>query len=328
MPQWLRWLPWLHWCGAGVRPWPDSAPAIGPAAGQATTTLPAPTAPAAHVQDVGEFAWPAEGCISQPYSEDHPALDIANHTGTPVYAVGDGSVAGSGQDDRHGIHVTLDHAAGYESFYSHLSAAHVETGEHVEKGQEIGLMGSTGLSTGPHLHFEILENGEHRNPTEVLGGGSGKLAPVPPQEHVSTEPADERYAFVWPTSGWLTQGYSDHHYAFDIAAQIGTPVRAAAAGTVKEVDQDDRHGIHITLEHLEGVRDLLLAPGCGRCRGRRADQTGAGDRPGGQYRDSPPVPTSISRSYKTAYPWILRNCCQGDSRLARKQIAGLDMPAQ
>ncbi|MFN2168518.1 MAG: peptidoglycan DD-metalloendopeptidase family protein [Anaerolineae bacterium] len=237
----------------GGPPLPDSVPAVGPVNGQSTTTLPAPTEAAAQGEQVAEFAWPAEGCISQPYSEDHPALDIANRAGTPVYAVGDGSVAQSGQDDLHGIHITLDHKGGYQSFYSHLDAAHVETGERVDKGQEIGLMGNTGLSTGPHLHFEILENGVHRNPMEVLGQVGGEnLAPVPPQEHVSMDPAEAGDAFVWPTTGQVTQGYSDHHDAFDIASLTGAPVWAAASGIVKEVGQDERHGNYIWLEHQEG----------------------------------------------------------------------------
>lgn len=117
----------------------------------------------------GRFVWPTAGHISQTYSDEHHALDIASQAGTPVCAAADGVVILSAQDeDRHGIHPLLDHGDGYTTFYSHLSAAYVEAGEEVKRGQKIGTVGSTGLATGPHLHFEIRQDGEYLNPLEVL----------------------------------------------------------------------------------------------------------------------------------------------------------------
>jgi murein DD-endopeptidase MepM/ murein hydrolase activator NlpD len=106
--------------------------------------------------------------VSQGYSASHPAIDIANYRGTAIYAIADGIVSLSGQNSRDGIHMLLNHGEGYTSFYSHLEVALVKVGEPVEQGQVIGLMGDTGLSTGPHLHFQMRRDGEPINPLEVL----------------------------------------------------------------------------------------------------------------------------------------------------------------
>jgi murein DD-endopeptidase MepM/ murein hydrolase activator NlpD len=117
----------------------------------------------------GGLIWPVSGQVSQVYWPGHRAVDIASQIGTPVYAVADGTVVLSDQDDsRHGIHLLVEHGDGLESFYSHLSAAHVKEGERVTRGQQIGAVGNTGLSTGPHLHFEIRWDGTHLNPFHLL----------------------------------------------------------------------------------------------------------------------------------------------------------------
>jgi murein DD-endopeptidase MepM/ murein hydrolase activator NlpD len=115
--------------------------------------------------------WPTDGHVSQTYWAGHRALDIANQPGAPVYAAGDGIVLLSSEDeDRHGIHLLIDHGDGHTTFYSHLSVVHVKVGEEVKAGQKIGGVGSTGLSTGPHLHFEIRKSGEPVNPLPLMVG--------------------------------------------------------------------------------------------------------------------------------------------------------------
>jgi murein DD-endopeptidase MepM/ murein hydrolase activator NlpD len=122
-----------------------------------------------HIEATGsEFLWPSSGRITQRFSAQHRALDIANCRGTAIYAIADGIVSLSGQNSQDGIHILLDHSGVYTSFYSHLEVALIEIDEPVEQGQVIGLMGDTGLSTGPHLHFQMLQDGEPINPLEVL----------------------------------------------------------------------------------------------------------------------------------------------------------------
>jgi murein DD-endopeptidase MepM/ murein hydrolase activator NlpD len=113
----------------------------------------------------GVFVWPTSGFISQQYWELHRAIDIANAQGTRIVAADSGYVAITGSSDTgYGKYVVIDHGNGFQTLYSHFSIFYVKTGQSVTKGQLIGLMGSTGNSTGPHLHFEIRLNGVQRNP--------------------------------------------------------------------------------------------------------------------------------------------------------------------
>lgn len=98
----------------------------------------------------------------------HAGIDLAGRTGDPVYAAGDGTVEEQRFDKSRGNYVVLAHANGLKSVYMHLKRADVEEGEKVARGETIGLLGSTGRSTGPHLHFEILEDGEAVNPIRYL----------------------------------------------------------------------------------------------------------------------------------------------------------------
>ncbi|MEG0929372.1 M23 family metallopeptidase [Algoriella sp.] len=94
----------------------------------------------------------------------HKGLDFAASTGTPIYATGDGSVKVSEFNSGYGNMVVLKHGNGYESLYAHMSRAKVRSGQNVKRGDVIGYVGSTGLSTGAHLHYEIHKNGETVDP--------------------------------------------------------------------------------------------------------------------------------------------------------------------
>lgn len=98
----------------------------------------------------------------------HRGIDYAASTGTPVYASGDGRVAASGYSRANGNYVYIKHGDRYMTRYLHLHKRVVNSGQRVRQGQTIGTVGSTGLSTGPHLHYEFLVNGVHRNPKDVL----------------------------------------------------------------------------------------------------------------------------------------------------------------
>ena len=118
----------------------------------------------------GQFVWPVGGSISQNYSWYHRAIDIANH-GLPDIVASDGGtiiVAGWPTPWAYGNHIIIDHGNGQQTLYAHLSQIYVSVGQKVARGQTIGKMGSTGRSTGPHLHFEIRTNGSAQNPLSFL----------------------------------------------------------------------------------------------------------------------------------------------------------------
>lgn len=117
----------------------------------------------------GQFTWPTTGIITQYFAWYHPADDIANAAGTPILAADTGRVA-TVQYDNHdyGYHVIINHGNGYSTLYGHMSRIDVSEGQNVTRGQRIGLMGSTGRSTGSHLHFEVRIGGTRINPLTVL----------------------------------------------------------------------------------------------------------------------------------------------------------------
>lgn len=98
----------------------------------------------------------------------HEGLDIANHRGTTVYAPAKGRVSAVGFDKISGRFVRLDHGNGYETRYAHLQKISVAQGQAVERYEDIGTIGSTGRATGDHLHYEILLNGNPRNPETYI----------------------------------------------------------------------------------------------------------------------------------------------------------------
>ncbi len=103
------------------------------------------------------------------YTRAHKGVDFRASTGTPIPAAGAGRVVARGYNRGHGNFVKLRHNGSYETLYAHMSkfAKGVVVGTTVRQGQTIGYVGSTGLSTGPHLHYEIIKNGKHVNPMTV-----------------------------------------------------------------------------------------------------------------------------------------------------------------
>jgi murein DD-endopeptidase MepM/ murein hydrolase activator NlpD len=97
----------------------------------------------------------------------HRGTDYAAPTGTPVYAAGDGRVVEAGYSRSNGNYLFIQHGEGFKTHYLHLNNKRVARGDRVEQGQVIGTVGSTGAATGPHLHYEFLVNGVHRNPRTV-----------------------------------------------------------------------------------------------------------------------------------------------------------------
>lgn len=117
----------------------------------------------------GKFIWPTQGIITQYPVSYHMAVDIANPS-APAVAAGDTGVVAYTGCIRYGYgcHVIINHADGYQTLYAHLSSYNVQIGDQVGRGQVIGRMGSTGRSTGTHLHFEVRKNGVLLNPLSFL----------------------------------------------------------------------------------------------------------------------------------------------------------------
>jgi len=126
----------------------------------------------------GKIIWPARGRISSPFGwrvhpilknrRFHSGIDIAIPSGTPVQAADSGVVLISGWNGGYGYFIAIDHGKGISTAYAHNSRLLVKEGDVVSKGQTIALSGSTGWSTGPHLHFEVRENGTPVNPVTYL----------------------------------------------------------------------------------------------------------------------------------------------------------------
>ncbi|MCX7750425.1 MAG: M23 family metallopeptidase [Candidatus Bipolaricaulota bacterium] len=137
-----------------------------------------PQATAAALGKRGSFAWPLRGEISSPFGPRihpvyrvpsfHAGIDLAVPEGTRVCAAAPGRVVTAGWEGGFGFLVVLDHGNGYETYYGHLSRVLVQVGQYVEIGQVIALSGNTGLSTGPHLHFEVRLDGVAVDPLSLL----------------------------------------------------------------------------------------------------------------------------------------------------------------
>jgi murein DD-endopeptidase MepM/ murein hydrolase activator NlpD len=113
--------------------------------------------------------WPLGGILTQGFWTGHRAIDIGVRLGSAVLASDSGFVVLVANDDYgYGKHVMVNHGNGFETLYAHLSTILVSPGQTISKGQAIGLSGSTGHSTGPHLHFEVRYYGQQLNPLNYL----------------------------------------------------------------------------------------------------------------------------------------------------------------
>ncbi len=116
----------------------------------------------------GKFIWPFSGYITQEFHAKHPGLDIAKPSGD-IWAADKGKVVRAGWwQGGYGNAVQINHGNGYVTTYAHMSSIEVSVGDKVDKGQKIGVVGSTGRSTGPHLHFTIQSEGAYVNPLNYM----------------------------------------------------------------------------------------------------------------------------------------------------------------
>ncbi|MCR9093720.1 MAG: LysM peptidoglycan-binding domain-containing M23 family metallopeptidase [bacterium] len=119
-----------------------------------------------------ELAWPVKGKLSSKFGRrwgrNHEGIDISAPTGTPIVAAEAGRVTFAGRKGAYGKVVIVKHAGRYRTLYAHASKLVVRSGQFVERGQKIAEVGSTGRSTAPHLHFEVVRAGNKQNPLGYL----------------------------------------------------------------------------------------------------------------------------------------------------------------
>jgi murein DD-endopeptidase MepM/ murein hydrolase activator NlpD len=149
---------------------PQGVKPTATAAQRARTTVGVLTPDAGSVSASGAFIWPTSGQISQGYQFYHKAIDISNRGGGSILAADAGVVVTAGWVDNsgYGNRVMIDHGNGYVTLYAHMSVTQVRVGQRVNRGDLLGQMGSTGRSTGVHLHFEIRQGGALLNPLSFL----------------------------------------------------------------------------------------------------------------------------------------------------------------
>lgn len=122
--------------------------------------------------------WPVQGWVSSPFGartspftgkrEFHKGLDISAPSGTPIYAPAKGNVIFTGRDGGYGLSMMVDHGSGIKTRYAHLHSIAIKRGQKVTRGELIAYVGSTGRSTGPHLHYEVRLNGVPVNPMRYV----------------------------------------------------------------------------------------------------------------------------------------------------------------
>ena len=121
---------------------------------------------------VSGLGWPLRGGLNSYYGyrwgSFHTGLDIGGDTGQPFVAAAGGTVSSVGWSGGYGNMILIDHGNGVATRYAHASKVSVSNGQQISKGESIGLVGSTGRSTGPHLHFEVIINGDTVNPLNYL----------------------------------------------------------------------------------------------------------------------------------------------------------------
>lgn len=143
------------------------------------------------------FIWPTQGIISQNFNYNHAGIDIAGSMGTPIYAAAAGQIIDAGWDGFLGNRIKIQHADGTVTVYGHNQRLLVRKGQYVQKGTPIAQMGSTGNSTGPHLHFEVRVGGSNwdwANPREFLP--PLVAGQIPSQKVAINQPQESQAAVV------------------------------------------------------------------------------------------------------------------------------------
>ncbi len=260
-----------------VAPAEDTAPASSPAAPK-TVSAPAPAATGGGCGS-GRIATPVSGTVTGSYGEArsghaHAGEDIAAPSGTPVRAAQCGTVSQAGTESGYGNIVCIQHAGGVSTCYAHLSAIDVSKGANVHVGDVIGKVGCTGSCTGPHLHFEVRENGKATDPapylagSKTIAGGTEAKATTAKPKATTAQPATATTASA-ETAPAQTAAAAAPAEAAPAAAPAETAPAPAPAETAP----------------ARGARRDRPRPGARRSRARRgAGRDGAGGNNTGRVR--------------------------------------------
>jgi murein DD-endopeptidase MepM/ murein hydrolase activator NlpD len=164
----------------------------------------------------------------------HMGTDYAAPIGTPVHAAGDGRVSFRGQQGGYGNALVLSHSNSVSTLYGHMSrfAKDIRVGSHVQQGDIIGYVGMTGLATGPHLHYEYLMNGVHKNPQRVLLPGAEPLS------------ADALIIFRTASAPWLAALSAPQATARSASAQVPAPAASVPATARNSSDAPSRVAVN------------------------------------------------------------------------------------
>jgi murein DD-endopeptidase MepM/ murein hydrolase activator NlpD len=123
-------------------------------------------------QKIEHLQWPMKGRVTSLYGKRwngfHSGIDITGPAGLEIKATAPGFIDATGPAEYYGLVILINHGKGLQTFYAHNSKILVRKGQFVKAGENIALIGSTGLATGRHLHFEVWENGQHVNPLNWL----------------------------------------------------------------------------------------------------------------------------------------------------------------
>lgn len=158
--------------GETEAPAAEAAPApTEEAAPEPVAEEPAPSVPLDDIWVTNEFGWRSNVNPLMPAgaAELHNGIDFGANTGTPVKSFAAGTVTYAEYHQYGGLRVVIDHGNGLETTYNHMNEILVDVGQQVDFNQQIGTVGTTGNSTGPHLHFEMLRDGEYIDPAPLLG---------------------------------------------------------------------------------------------------------------------------------------------------------------
>lgn len=187
----------------------------------------------------------------------HAGVDFLARMGSDVYATAAGTIKEVAENNGRGKFIVIEHANGYLTSYSNLSLQSVKAGESIKKGQKIGESGNSGLSTGPHLHYEVRIDNKPVDPVDYLP--SALLGQFEENDVPSTHPLGDN-----KIKATATYGYKYHpvleikrlHAGLDFQVATSSPVYATADGAVLIANRNGGYGEHVKLQHIDGFTTL------------------------------------------------------------------------
>lgn len=204
-----------------------------------------------------DFTWPCEEtvvtCGLWGY-KDHTGIDIGENKGSEIYAAAGGTVTTVKRvDTAYGWHAIIDHGNSVSTLYAHCSEIYVHEGQKVEKGELIALTGSSGNSTGTHLHFELRYGELYLDPLKHI--------PTPEQENYMSSQfrgEAEESGYIRPVLGNITAVFeAGRHLGVDYYGELGSNICAVSGGTVVKAARDETdYGNHIIIDHGNGIQTL------------------------------------------------------------------------